>query len=184
MDVEGKIPAALEALGPVAGRDVGFIDTDGGSVVETVRSLGVRSRSLPLDPATWSRRRPGSLDVVIGLWSAFRGVDARELAAADRLLRPGGRLLVLHDYGRDDVARLRGLLPEHGAWSQRNGPFLRGGFRVRVVHCWWTFDSLDDARGFLAAAFGSVGEEVGAELKRPRLSHNVAVYHRTRPGPS
>ena len=64
------------------------------------------------------------------------------------VLRPGGRLLVLHDYGRDDVSRLRGDLPEYGLLSRRDGPFLRGGFKVRVVHCFWTFESIEEARDF------------------------------------
>ena len=64
---------------------------------------------------------------------------------AARVLRPGGRLLVLHDYGRDDVSRLRGDLPDYGLLSRRDGPFLRGGFKVRVVHCFWTFESIDEA---------------------------------------
>jgi hypothetical protein len=180
LDVEGKIPAALEALGPVSGREVGFIDTDCGVVLEAVRTIGARIVSLPADPATWRAQPSASLDVLVGLWSAFRGIDPAELAGAERLLRPGGRLLVLHDYGRDDVARLRGPLPEHGAWSKPKGPFLGGGFRVRVVHCWWTFGTVDEAREFLASSFGSSGEAFGASLKRPRLSYNVAVYHRTR----
>jgi hypothetical protein len=180
LDVEGKIPAALEELGPVSGRDVGFVDTLGGSVLETVRSIGARTTTIPLDPAGWRRHEPSSFDVVVGLWSSFRGLDPGELAGAERLLRPGGRLLVLHDYGRDDVSRLRGPLPEHGDWTRRSGPFLGSGFRVRVVHCWWTFESLEGARDFLAASFGGPGEEIGAGLKRPRLSYNVAVYHRTR----
>jgi hypothetical protein len=88
---------------------------------------------------------------------------------------------VVHDYGRDDVSRLLGDRPEYGAWSRRDGPFLMAGFRLRVVHCFWTFETLDDTRDFLASAFASAGEEVGAGLRRPRLSYNVAVYHRTRP---
>jgi hypothetical protein len=122
--------------------------------------------------------------VIVGLWSSFRGIDPAEQAAADRLLRPGGRVLVVHDYGRDDVSRLRGDLPEYGAWSRRNGPFLAGGFRVRVLHCFWTFESLDGTQGFLAEAFGEAGAELGATLRRPRLSWNVAVYHRSRLLPS
>jgi hypothetical protein len=180
LDVEGKIPAALEALGPVSGRDVGFVDTDCGPVLDAVRTIGARTVSLPADPATWRALGSGSLDVLVGLWSAFRGVDPVELAGAERLLRPGGRLLVLHDYGRDDIAHLRGPLPEHGAWSKPKGPFLADGFRVRVLHCWWTFATVDEARAFVAAAFGPPGEAFGGTLKRPRLSYNVAVYHRTR----
>ena len=98
---------------------------------------------------------------------------------AGRVLRPGGRLLVLHDYGRDEVSRLRGDLPDYGLLSRRDGPYLRGGFKVRVVHCFWTFESIDEARGFLEAAFGTVGGEVAAAMKRPRLTYNVAVYHKT-----
>ena len=38
---------------------------------------------------------------------------------------------------------------------------------------------MDAATSFLGAAFGEVGTEVAAEMKRPRLTYNVAVYHRT-----
>ena len=97
------------------------------------------------------------------------------------MLRPSGRLLVLHDYGRDDVSRLRDAdLPEYGAWSRRDGWFLRSGFKVRVVHCWWTFDSVETASEFLADAFEERGREVAATMRRPRLSYNVAIYHRAR----
>jgi hypothetical protein len=108
-------------------------------------------------------------------------VDAGELGQVDRILRPGGRLLAIHDYGRDDVAGLFGDRPEYGAWSHRNGPFLKGGFRVRVLHCFWTFESQEATTAFLAEAFGAAGEAVAATLKRPRLSYNVAIYHRARP---
>lgn len=178
MDVEGKIAAALEALGPVTGRDVAFVDTQAGPVLDAVRAMGARTVSLPLDFADWVTLPAGSFDVVVGLWSAFRGVNPAEMAAADRLLRPDGRLLVIHDYGRDDVAHLRGALPEHGEWTRRSGPFLTGGFRIRVLHCFWTFETLEAMRDFLAAAFGEAGSSLGAGLKRPRLAWKVAVYHR------
>ena len=51
---------------------------------------------------------------------------------------------------------------------------------MRVVHCFWEFDSQDAATSFLGEAFGEVGAAVAATLKRPRLSYNVAVYHRSR----
>jgi SAM-dependent methyltransferase len=121
-----------------------------------------------------------SVDAVIGLWSAFRAPADAEAAEADRILRPGGRLLIVHDYGRDDVSRLRGDRPEYREWGRRSGWYLRHGFRVRVVHCFWTFATLDDARGFIGEAFPETGPAVADGLKRPRLSYNVAVYHRTR----
>ena len=46
--------------------------------------------------------------------------------------------------------------PQYRVWSRREGPFLRdGGFKIRVVHCFWTFASVEDAQAFLGEAFGS-----------------------------
>ena len=182
LDAEGKLARALEALGPVAGRDVALVDAPGSRVAAELDDLGARVVHAPLEQPFRLPFGDASMDVVVSLWSGFRGVDTVELAEADRVLRPGGRLLVVHDYGRDDVSRLRGEAPEYGPWSRREGPFLRGGFKIRVIHCWWTFATLDEARTFLDEAFGPAGAEVGAALKRPRLSWNVAVYHRARGG--
>ncbi|HEX7950717.1 MAG TPA: hypothetical protein VF494_10245 [Candidatus Limnocylindrales bacterium] len=180
-DPEAKIARGLEALGPVADRDVLVVDGVGGPVTDSMAGLGAR---LVDAPAGRPLRLPGpdaSVDAVVGLWSAFRGPDAAERAEVDRVLRPGGRQLVVHDYGRDDVSRLTDAdRPEYGPWSQRNGPFLRGGFRLRVLHCWWTFETTEEAADFLGAAFGERGRTLAATLRRPRLSYNVAVYHRTR----
>jgi SAM-dependent methyltransferase len=178
LDRERKIDHALEALGPIAGRDVLVV---GGGPDELARYAGASARVTPVELA--DARWPiddGSIDTILSVWSGFRGIDRAALEEVDRVLRPEGRLLVVHDYGRDDVSRLRGELPEYGAWSRRDGPFLATGFRVRVVHCFWTFDEMREARSFLESAFGEAGSALGAALKRPRLSYNVAIYHRTR----
>jgi SAM-dependent methyltransferase len=178
LDVEGKIPRALEALGPVAGRDVLLLDPTDGLRAQQLRDLGARvflAESVPSDFGV----PDGSADVVVSFWSSFRDAAPAELAAADRALRPGGRLLVVLDYGRDDVSHLRTDGPDHRAWSRPGGPFLKAGFKVRVVHCFWTFDSMEDCGEFLVAAFAEPGRTVAAGLKRPRLSYNVAIYHRT-----
>jgi hypothetical protein len=180
LDPAGKLVAAISALGPIADRDVLVVDARGGPVVTGIGNAGARVSHAELSRPFKLPADDASTDVVLGLWSAFRGVDRRELAEVDRVLRPGGRHLAVHDYGRDDVSRLHGERPEYGAWSQRTGPFLTGGFRVRVVHCFWEFDTADHATEFLQAAFGDVGATVAASLKRPRLSYNVAVYHRSR----
>jgi hypothetical protein len=183
VDVEGKLVRALEALGPLAGRQVGFVDLPDGYLRDRLTAGGIAPTPVPLARPLAFEQADGSLDAVVTLWTAFRGVDAGDLTEVDRVLRPEGRLLVVHDYGRDDVSALRELdAPEYRVWSRREGPFLAGGFKIRVVHCFWTFDSIEDARELLADAFGDRGEALGATLKRPRLSWNVAIYHRWRGG--
>jgi hypothetical protein len=180
-DPPGKLVAAIIALGPIQERDVLIVGASGGPVVDGLRAAGGRLSFAPDAPPLRVDAADGSVDVVLGLWSAFRGVERAESAEVDRVLRPGGRQLVVHDYGRDDVSRLfAGDRPEYGAWSHRFGPFLQGGFRVRVVHCFWEFETAEAAAAFLASGFGQAGQDLAATLKRPRLSYNVAVYHRAR----
>lgn len=180
LDPPGKLVAALAALGPLADRDVVVVDARSGPIFDGLAGAGARLNSVELASPFRLALDDGSADAVLGLWSAFRGVDRAEIAEVDRVLRPGGRHLVVHDYGRDDVSRLHDERPEYGAWSQRTGPFLTSGFRVRVVHCFWEFPSQDAATDFLSAAFGERGLALAETLRRPRLSYNVAVYHRTR----
>jgi len=178
LDVEAKIPRAFEALGPVGGRDVLMLDGADGIRARQLTELGARVAFAAANGSAGIDAPDASADVVMSLWNVFRDDLGSGVREARRILRPNGRLLVLHDYGRDDVSRLRGDLPEYGLLSRRDGPFLRNGFKVRVLHCFWTFDSIEDAGEFLATAFGAAGTQLAAEMKRPRLTYNVAIYHR------
>ncbi len=183
-DVEGKLIRALDALGPLSGRDVALLDVPAGPLRNRFAAAGIAALDIALEEPLRIDLPDASLDAIVTLWGGFRGVRPEDLREADRVLRPGGRLLVLHDYGRDDVSALAEPgRPEYAAWSRRDGPFVRGGgFKIHVVHAFWTFPSVEEARVFLGEAFGERGTAVGATLKRPRLSWNVAIYHRWRGG--
>ena len=188
VDVEGKLIAALEDLGPVAGRDILLLDAGRGYLERQLTAIGARvtavvfpdGRDESAAQALLAGLPAAGADVVVIPWSELATPDSALAGAAERLLRPGGRLMLVHDYGRDDVwslwpARRDRLM----LWSQRRGPFLGAGFRVRVIHCWWTFESIEQARRLLAAGFGQAGIELADRMKRPRLEYQVAVYHRS-----
>jgi hypothetical protein len=193
VDVEGKLLAALEGLGPVSGRDVVLLDAGRGYLERGLTECGARVTAVAFadrrDPdraiAELAALPGGEADVVVVPWSELAVPGSTFVAAAERLLRPGGRLMLVHDYGRDDVWS---LWPERRdrlvQWSQRRGPFLGAGFRLRVIHCWWTFESVEQARDLLVAGFGEAGAVVASLMKRPRLEYQVAIYHRAATDPS
>ncbi len=187
VDPECKIPAILETLGPIAGRDVVVLDCGNGFRVRQLQDMGARVTGFtwPLSEADAEALAGwiGRADAVVVPWSEEAAPRSRFLLEASALLRPGGRLLIIHDYGRDDVWSLMPATRERAvAWSQRRGPFLLDGFRIRVVHCWWTFESVEQARQILGTVFGESGREFADSMKRLRLEYSVAVYHRSAPG--
>ena len=187
VDPDGKLPAALEALGPVVGRDVVVLDCGHGFRARQLEDLGARVAAFefPLSDAATTELAGwvGRADAVVVPWSEMATPGSRFLAEAGALLRPDGRLLVIHDYGRDDVWGLQPEFRERDvAWSHRNGPFLGAGFRIRVIHSRWAFESVEEARELLGTVFGSVGEETAARMKRLRLEYSIAIYHRSARG--
>ncbi len=181
VDCDGKIPRAIADLGEIAGRDVVVLRTSGRLRATQLRALHAHVMASADD----GQELPaGCADVVVRYWGesgAVAAPDRAAMTAAERLLRPGGRLLMVMDYGRDDVARLRpeGETPEiYRALRARDAQYAAQGFKLRVIHDWWQFDSLEEASGFLSEAFGDRGERVASEMRRPRLSHKVVIYHR------
>ena len=81
--------------------------------------------------------RDGAVDVVLSGTIDPDDASLPAVAEAMRVLRPGGRLVVIGYYGRDDLASL--LEPEvveHAleATHRRTGWWLRNGFKIKVVH--------------------------------------------------
>ena len=146
--------------------------------------MGARVRAIEdLEPARLPTR---SADVILGYWTGLglgAAADEGTLARLERVLRPDGRLLLVEDYGRDDIRPLYADTAREArlaSASDRRGPMLAHGFRTRTIHCFWTFASAEAARPLLVALFPETGEQVAASMTRSRLEHKVAVFHRTR----
>jgi hypothetical protein len=192
-DGEGKLPRALDRLGELGGRDVVLLDADRGLRARQLAEIGARVISVT---GTTDDVPDASADAVVGFWSVFRpsadragtgtpgdDIDA-ELREADRILRPGGRLLVVHEYGRDDLSLV--LSPEHAAariaWSRRDGWFPSRGFRLHVIHAYWTFPDMGRLDDVVTGLFGPTARDLLGDRSRPRLSWKVVVYDRVRGG--
>lgn len=181
VDPEARLPAAIEALGPVAGRDVAVVDAADGPGPRRLLASGAWVRTA--SDGTLDRLPDASADVLVAWRSGFSpGADSwpADLAQAARILRGDGRLLLVKDYGRDEVTRLLGddeRARRLIAFSHPRGPFLQAGFRVRVLHCWWRWETLGDAEEALVRSYGDEGRAVAQGMRRPRLAHKVAIYH-------
>jgi SAM-dependent methyltransferase len=205
VDVEGKVARAVAELGNVAGQDVVVLDADGTIRARQLADVGARvvvvapeasaaalrtdlgdlAASGRVSVATGTPSGSGvagaSADVVVGFWTSFHPGAPDEFAEAARILRPGGRLLAVHDYARDDVSaffpeeRSRDLV----AMSRRGGWYLEHGFKIRVVHAFWTFPDSDTMLAVMTEVFGADAAASLSGRRRARLSWKVVVYHRT-----
>jgi threonine dehydrogenase-like Zn-dependent dehydrogenase len=105
------------------------------------------------------------------------------IAEALRVLRPGGRLVVIGYYGRDDLVPL--LEPEAveralDATQRRTGWWLRHGFKIKVVHGRLELGDEKTAAELLPRLYG---ERAAAFLASPHplsLRLRLGLYHRGR----
>ncbi len=183
VDVEDKIPRTLATLGSMAGRRTLLLGARPGSFrARQLDVLGARVVTWP--DLTGPAPSDEPFDVAVAWWDGFDGGGSDPVAPlvpVEQLLAPGARLLVVQDYGRDEVSPLYADPARDArlqAWSQRDGPVLGAGFKVRTLHCRWTFPDLPSAADLLHRAFPATGAAIAARMDRPRLDYRVAVYHR------
>ena len=186
MDIEGKIPRALDALGPLAGRDVAVLDVPGtgwlGAPARRRRGPARRgARPTPLagstSPDALAGRRGRALDGVprrrrrrtSPRWTASCGPAGGSSWSTTTVATTCPRL---RDPTRPSTAPGAGATARSCATAGSGSASSTASGRSRR----WT------RRARLLAGFGERGAAVAARLKRPRLSWNVAVYHRWQGG--
>ena len=209
IDPDRRILQALERIVPLSGKRIADVGTGIGHYPRLLARRTGRTYGVESDPEllTEARRRTAALHqpnvrIVEGSPTALPLRDAtvdvvltgliaaedRSLPVIDeamRVLRPGGRLVVIGYYGRDDVASL--LEPEvvrHAIEStqRRTGWWLRHGFKIKVVHTRLDLGNPATAHELLPRLYGDRGRAFLMRPHRPFLRLNLGLYHRVREG--
>jgi SAM-dependent methyltransferase len=207
IDPDRRVLDALERIVPLSGRRIADVGTGIGHYPmllarRTGRTYGIESEPALLAEARRRasashqpnirivegdlRRLPlrdAAVDIVL---TNLIEPDDRASPAIDealRVLRPGGRLVAIGYYGRDDVAAL--LEPEvvahaREATQRRTGWWLRNGFKIKVVHARIDLGDSDLAHELLPRLYGDRGRVF---LMRPHptvLRLNLGLFHRAK----
>ena len=207
IDPDRRILAGLERITPLSGKRLADVGTGIGHFPMLLARRTGRTYGIESDPELLAeaRRRASAshqpnLRIIEGAPSALPLRDATvdivlsslidpddgslpAVAEAMRVLRPGGRLVVIGYYGRDDLASL--LEPEvvahaREATQRRTGWWLRNGFKIKVVHARLDIGDPDTAHELLPRLYGDRGRAFLMGPHRASLRVNLGLYHRQR----
>jgi len=205
IDPERKVLGALERIVPLSGKRIADIGTGIGHYPMLLARRTGRTYGVESDPALLAEARRRVADahqpnlrivegaatslplrdatVDIVLTSLIEPDDASQpaIAEAQRILRPGGRLIVIAHYGRDDVsALLEPEVVEHAidATQRRTGWWLRNGFKIKVVHARLELGDAETAHALLPRLYGDRGRAYLMGAHRLSLRFNIGLFHR------
>jgi SAM-dependent methyltransferase len=208
IDPDRKVLAALERIVPLSGKRIADIGTGIGHYPMLLARRTGRTYGIESDPALLevARRRAsdahqpnirivegeptalplrdGAVDVVLSGRIEPDDGALPAIAEAMRVLRSGGRLVVIGYYGRDDVRAL--LEPEvvaHAleATQRRTGWWLRNGFKIKVVHARLDLRDEETAQELLVRLYGDRGRAFLMGPHRTSLELKLGLFHRAKP---
>lgn len=192
MDRPGLVIAELARLMPESGL---VIDVGAGDGF-TAEQLTTRSRAVvPVEPSDGMVRslrllpwvlglaqelpiRTGAADGLYATWAYFfpKAHDVtRGLAEADRVVKPGGPIVIVDNLGGDEFTAMaeRDITTDSEFWTAE-------GFEMTAVDTTFEFDSLEEARLLLGMFFG----ESGHDVTKTSLTFRVGVFSRPSRGPA
>jgi SAM-dependent methyltransferase len=204
VDPGRKVLAGLERIMPLSGKRIADVGTGIGHYPmllarRTARTYGIESDPALLEEArqrasaahqpnirmiegepTAIPLRDGAVDIV--LHGLIEAEDAwlPAITEALRVIKPGGRLVVIGYYGRDDVAAL--LEPEvvaaaRHATQRRSGWWLRHGFQIKVVHARLDLRDGDVAHAVLPRLYGDRARAFLMSAHPPMPELKLGLYH-------
>lgn len=207
IDPDRKVLAALERIMPLSGKRIADVGTGIGHYPmllarRTGRTYGIEADAALREAArqrvgaahqpnirimagepTAIPLRDGAVDLVLSGTIEPEDGALPAVTEALRVLRPGGRLVVIGHYGRDDLSSL--LEPEVIAHTQdatrrRTGWWLRNGFKIKVVHSRIDIADVAKALELLPRLYGDRGRAFLMGPHRDSLRLKIGLYHRGR----
>lgn len=204
IDPDRKVLAALERIVPLAGKRIADVGTGIGHYPMLLARHTGRTYGIESDPELLGAARQRAdaahqpnLRIVEGGLNALplrnEAVDVvlcgliepnddslPAIAELMRVIRPGGRLIVIGYYGRDQVASL--LDPEvvaqaFEATQRRTGWWLQHGFKIKVVHSRLDISDLPTAMELLPRLYGERARAFLLGQHPASLTLKLGLYH-------
>ena len=200
IDPEGHIPAAMQAVAPIKGRVL--LDVGAGAGDRTIQYAQQAAHVYALEPdpkATPILRaciessgasnvtvvpagadeiplEDDSLDLAYATWAYFFGPGSEPgMREVQRIVRPGGHVVVVQNYGHDELSRFwASFEDECQAWPPW---FADQGFACQVVDTVWRFTSATEALAVLEFLWGERARAYVLDTDKAEFGYKVAVYH-------
>jgi ubiquinone/menaquinone biosynthesis C-methylase UbiE len=116
-------------------------------------------------------------DVAYATWAYFFGSGSEPgLLEIERVVQPGGDILVVQNYGRDEMSRF--WAPQESECERWPPWFAEHGFSCQVVDTVWKFRSQEEALAVLEFLWGERARAYVLEQDKLEFGYKVAVYHR------
>lgn len=204
IDPDRKVLAALERIVPLAGKRIADVGTGIGHYPMLLARHTGRTYGIESDPDLLGAAREradaahqpnlriveggldalplrnGAVDIVLCGLIEPNDDSLPAIAELMRVIRPGGRLIVIGYYGRDQVASL--LDPEvvaqaFEATQRRTGWWLRHGFKIKVVHSRLDISDLATAMELLPRLYGERARAFLMGQHPTSLTLKLGLYH-------